>query len=498
MKKITLLLFLFFSFQAFSQFTEGFESGIPSDWSIINGGDPNGWTAGTVASGTAHTGTKVARIFYDDVLAHNDYLISKQFIVTANLTNRLSLWARQLDNAFPEPFDILVSTSGINEADFTNVVASQVSLTTTWQNFSYNLNPYLGQSIYVAFRSTTTAQYHLYLDDITIDAVPLTLPACAQNQISTPDPTCGNLTTNVSWTIDPAATGYILAVGTTSGGSDIINNQDIGYVDNFDIISQTANTSYFWKLTPYNLVGQAVNCNEISYTTFSVPCYCTPNPNAVDGYGITNVTIGSINNTTQIEPGNYGDFHEQITNIALDAGTGYSLVFDTNNYQYNYVIWIDLNNDFDFDDAGENVVTGIFSASPTPVNILGPLNIPTNTILGLHRMRVSIQYYSPVTPCFSGDFAAFEDYSINITPGLGVNQFEAAKVSYYPNPVVDVLHLKSDSDISNIEVCNLLGQKVQSKVFDATTLDLSNLASGTYLVKFTSDALQQSIKVVKQ
>ncbi len=498
MKKITLLLFLFISFQVFSQFTEGFESGIPADWSIINGGDANTWNAGTVAAGTAHTGTKVARIFYDDVLAHNDYLIMKQFLVTANLSNRLSLWARQLDNAFPEPFDILVSTTGNNEADFTNVVVSQVSLTTNWQNFSYSLNSYVGQIIYIAFRSTTTAQYHLYLDDISIDAIPLSLPSCAQNQISIPNPSCGNLTTNVSWDIDLAATGYILSVGTTSGGSDIINNQDIGYVDNFDIISQTANTSYFWKLTPYNIVGQTVNCNEISYTTFSVPCYCTPNPNAVDGYGITNVTIGSINNTTQIEPGNYGDFHEQIINFEQGSGTGYSLTFDTNNYQYNFVIWVDWNNDFDFDEVGEKVVTGIVSASPNPINIMGPFNIPANAILGLHRMRVSIQYYSPVTPCFSGDFAAFEDYSINITPALAVNQFEAAKVSYYPNPVVDVLHLKSDSDISNIEVCNLLGQKVHSKVYDATTLDLSHLASGTYLVKFIAITLQKSIKVVKQ
>jgi hypothetical protein len=324
------------------------------------------------------------------------------------------------------------------------------------------------------------------------------LPSCAQNQISTPNPSCGNLTSTVSWALDPEATGYNLSVGTTTGGSDIINNQNIGYVNSFDIINQTANTYYFWKLTPYNLVGQAVNCTENSYTTFSLPCYCTPNPTSVDGYGITNVTIGSINNTTQIEPGNYGDFHEQIINFAQGSGTGYSLTFDTNNYQYNFVIWVDWNNDFDFDDAGERIVTGIVSASPAPINIMGPFNIPANAILGLHRFRVSIQFYSPVTPCFSGDFAAFEDYSINITPALGVTQFDKSKVSYYPNPVVDVLHLKSDSDISNIEVFNLLGQKVNSKVFDATTIDLSNLASGTYLVRFTSDAMQQSIKVVKQ
>ena len=498
MKKITLLLFLFFSFQAFSQFTEGFESGIPVDWSIINGGDPNGWNAGTVAAGTAHTGTKVARIFYDDVLAHNDYLITKQFTVTANLTNRLSLWARQIDNAYPEPFDILVSTTGNNESDFTYVVANAVSLTTTWQNFSYSLNSFLGQTIYVAFRSTTTAQYHLYLDDITIDAIPLTSPSCAQNQISTPNPSCGNLTTNVSWTLDTEATGYILSVGTTSGGTDIINNQDIGYVDNFDIINQTANTSYFWKLTPYNLVGQAVNCNEISYTTFSVPCYCTPNPAAVDGYGITNVTIGSINNTTQIEPGNYGNFSAQITDVAQGTVASIAMTFDTNNYAYNVVVWVDWNNDFDFEDAGETALLGVYTATPFPFTFDGAFNIPANAILGPHRMRVSGQFYNPVTPCFSGDFAAFEDYSLNVTPALGVNQFEASDISYYPNPVVDVLNLKSDANISNIEVYNLLGQKVNSKVFDSKTIDLSNVASGTYLVKFTSDTLQQSIKVVKQ
>jgi hypothetical protein len=499
MKKITLLLFLFFSFQAFSQFTENFESGIPADWSVINGGDTNTWNVGTVAAGTAHSGTKVARIFYDDVLAHNDYLITKQFTVTANLTNRLSLWARQIDNTFPEPFDILVSTTGNSEPDFTNVVASQVSLTTDWQNFTYSLNSYVGQTIYIAFRSTTTAQYHLYLDDISVDAIPLAVPSCAQNQISTPNPSCGNLSTTVSWSIDAAASGYNISVGTTSGGIDIINNQDIGYVDSFEILNQTPNTSYFWKLTPYNLVGQAVSCNEISYTTFSVPCYCTPNPTAVDGYGLTNVSMGTINNTTQIESGNYGDFSTQITNAARGTAAPIAMTFDTNNFAYNVVIWVDWNNDFDFDDDGEKVVTGSFAASMIPVVYDGLVSVPNNASLGQHRMRVSGQFYTlSVNPCYSGDFAAFEDYTLNITPALGVNQFEASDISYYPNPVVDVLNIKSDSKISNIEVYNLLGQKVDSKILDSNRIDLSNLASGTYLVKFTSDTLQQSIKVIKQ
>jgi Cleaved Adhesin Domain len=88
-KGLLIIMFLLSNLVMLGQFTEGFESGIPADWSIINGGDTNTWNAGA-AIGGAHTGTKVARIFYDDILAHNDYLITKQFTVSTNLSNRLS------------------------------------------------------------------------------------------------------------------------------------------------------------------------------------------------------------------------------------------------------------------------------------------------------------------------------------------------------------------------------------------------------------------------
>lgn len=44
MKKITfLLLFLTISYSIKAQFSEGFEDGIPNDWSVINNGSANGW-----------------------------------------------------------------------------------------------------------------------------------------------------------------------------------------------------------------------------------------------------------------------------------------------------------------------------------------------------------------------------------------------------------------------------------------------------------------------
>ena len=63
MKKITLLfLLLTLSFSINAQFTEGFESGIPDDWTVINNGGANGWVQNTSPSGGALEGSAVASI----------------------------------------------------------------------------------------------------------------------------------------------------------------------------------------------------------------------------------------------------------------------------------------------------------------------------------------------------------------------------------------------------------------------------------------------------
>jgi Secretion system C-terminal sorting domain len=51
-----------------------------------------------------------------------------------------------------------------------------------------------------------------------------------------------------------------------------------------------------------------------------------------------------------------------------------------------------------------------------------------------------------------------------------------------------------------VQVLNLLGQEVVTKSINATDakVDMSALASGTYLVKVTSDNQIKTLKVIKQ
>lgn len=83
---------------------------------------------------------------------------------------------------------------------------------------------------------------------------------------------------------------------------------------------------------------------------------------------------------------------------------------------------------------------------------------------------------------------------------LSNGSFDHNNFSYFPNPVKNTLNLSYNQEISNVEVFNLLGQKVISNKTNANSvqIDMSNLSMGAYMVKVTSDNHVKTIKVVKE
>jgi Secretion system C-terminal sorting domain/Cleaved Adhesin Domain len=83
---------------------------------------------------------------------------------------------------------------------------------------------------------------------------------------------------------------------------------------------------------------------------------------------------------------------------------------------------------------------------------------------------------------------------------LSATTFDETGFTSYPNPVIDILNLSYSKNIDKVQVMNLLGQEVVSKSINATDVkvDMSTLASGTYLVKVTSDNQIKTIKVFKE
>ena len=78
----------------------------------------------------------------------------------------------------------------------------------------------------------------------------------------------GTAFTDIEWTTSINVIGYILSIGTTAGGTDIINALDVGNVTTFNLPNDLPeNTKIFITVIPYNLLGEAVWYIEEQFRT---------------------------------------------------------------------------------------------------------------------------------------------------------------------------------------------------------------------------------------
>src|SRR5690625_202614 len=72
--------------------------------------------------------------------------------------------------------------------------------------------------------------------------------------------------------------------------------------------------------------------------------------------------------------------------------------------------------------------------------------------------------------------------------------------SFYPNPVENVLNLQANAQIEQVEIFNLLGQKViqtQPKSLEAK-IETEKLSSGIYLMQVSIDGNEKTFRVIKK
>ncbi len=106
----------------------------------------------------------------------------------------------------------------------------------------------------------------------------------------------------------------------------------------FNLTGLTANTTYYYRIRAGN------GCWSTYTTGTATTGYCAPAPTSVDGTGIINVTLGTINNTTGAEAGNYGNYSAMSTSGTLGQTIPFSIRFSTAGFSYETIIWIDWNN----------------------------------------------------------------------------------------------------------------------------------------------------------
>ena len=183
---------------------------------------------------------------------------------------------------------------------------------------------------------------------------------------------------------------------------------------NYSVNGLSAGTTYEFYVTAVDAAGNVSNqSSTISVTTQSAGIsYCTSAGQKVSDEWIDRVVIGSIDNTSGAN-GGYGDFTYLSTAIYRNNSTSISVYPAWSGSQYNEAeaVWIDFNQDGDFDDAGELV----FSSNPSKNSpVTGTFTVPAGATLGETRMRVSMKYNAVPTACETFEWGEVEDYSVDI------------------------------------------------------------------------------------
>src|SRR5690554_2653194 len=117
----------------------------------------------------AHSGDKFMASFAATSSANNDWLISPA-ITLGTTGNEVKFWAKSITFDYgAERFNVLVSTTDTDPASFTKINdGAYTTVQDVWTEFSYNLDVYAGQQVYIAIQCVSDDAFVFMVDDFSV------------------------------------------------------------------------------------------------------------------------------------------------------------------------------------------------------------------------------------------------------------------------------------------------------------------------------------------
>jgi hypothetical protein len=87
-------------------------------------------------------------------------------------------------------------------------------------------------------------------------------------------------------------------------------------------------------------------------------------------------------------------------------------------------------------------------------------------------------------------------YEIKIIDPVSIETTTKYDINISPNPASNSIKITSNTELKNVEIWDILGQKIFSGDFNENTaeIDLSNLRSGLYFLKMSDSSTHLFIK----
>lgn len=527
MKKILLscLLALGIGVNAQYDFSQDFEDDTTGFYQFGGGGfNTVNYCSATTSGSLTYSATVTQTGWFADLLEIGDLYgqtnngqamtVSFNYKKAANLTGTLYVMYAELNE---ETNSWSITTVGTGVTLGAAAITTCENLSAVIPAGTFDTNKTYGVGTWLQRSGTSTGA--LYIDDFVVkQAVVTNAPACTTFTSPANGSTISAGTAGLSWPSVPEAAGYKVTVGTTPGGSDVLNTSVIGTSINTSLV---ANTTYYAKVVPTNNVGDATGCQEITFMTNSTVGHCGPltssAPTAIAP--IRSVSFAGMTNTSDPTPAGIGSFpvHQDYTSIEFpwyrDISTMPLSIVGSNNTNitngWAMSVFIDWNNDGDFDDAGEAYfnttptmirVVGI----PTTIPVTGNITIPAGTSFGKKFMRIKYNFCGTTihdaltTGCTNMINGQVEDYTINYIDALAVSDVAKKGVSVYPNPFTDVLNISDVKGVKSVSVNDISGREVKS-LAPAAELNLSSLKTGLYIVNLKmEDGSVKTFKAIKK
>ena len=346
--------------------------------------------------------------------------------------------------------------------------------------------------------------------------VKLTVFNGSPNTINLTSPADGNtnesVTPNLMWNVDSNSSSYDVEVATDNAFTNIISSGNVSsnsYVPSG--LNQT--TLYYWRVRGKNICGDGSYSSVFSFTTLSCTA-CASTGNTSYDTSTTLVKFNSIDNASTKRDTNgdrqgYFDYTSISTDVKKGDSHDLTVNVDTDgSYTVHTKVWIDWNQDCDFDDAEEEYDLGTANSTDDGPTNLSPLSItiPTFALTGSTVMRVSTRYNSDATSCQTGFDGEVEDYSLNVQDNTAsIEDFAFSGFNLYPNPTKGEFTLKLElinTDKVTVQLFDVRGRLIGEKNYLETNTNFSekinfnNAKAGLYLLKITNGNKQTTRKLI--
>lgn len=249
--------------------------------------------------------------------------------------------------------------------------------------------------------------------------------------------------------------------------------------------------------------GASIRCMKYPQTNSS---YCDVSVE-FDVEPITLVNFANLNNATSsvvnATPA-YEDF--MAMSATVNRGQTYPINVKGNTvglFTHDIRVFMDWNKDGVFDMATEYYHISLEPSSGED-SVLATTNItiPATATLGSTRMRIikdqwNVYEEGEFDACLDAYYGQVEDYTLLIEDNLSVGDVTKNKFSLYPNPTNGLINIQTSLELKSVTIYNHLGQLISTQ--SKTQVDLSNVASGIYMVKVDfADGQTSTQKVIKK